>query len=415
MNIHNLYEQRQSFFLNPGPQARGGLIFCVMIGVLTFAIGMYTGEATRTWGSFLFNLYWFFAIALGGVVFSAMQDVIGAVWARPIMRIHESFASFLPVAAFLFAVFFLCIWLKIGKANEVYVWIKDPSILDHYWGKRTWLQPSLMMFRDLGALVAILLVSLWQLRLKLGRDMALVRGEKERAMELGLAAKKKLRYWSAPILIVYALTFSLLGFDLLMSLAPTWYSTLWAGWTFATMMQSLMATLLISMYILKKTHVGQMIRRQQFHDVGKLMHGFTIFFAYLTYAHVLTYWYANMPEETEYYIHRLHAPWIYFVYAALFLVFIFPLFALLPKASKWTAGLSIPICASILVAQWMINMLIVIPQTTDPATWKLPWLEVGQFIGFLGIFLCCFFWFSKRYPMVGIADPLLPDALSDAH
>src|SRR5262249_13674793 len=158
----------------------------------------------------------------------------------------ESFASFLPLAALLFAVFFLCIGLKIGKADEVYSWIKDPSILDHFWGKRDWLKPNLMIGRDLFALAAILVLACWQLRLKLTRDTALVRGEKEKAMELGLEAKKKLRHWSAPVLIVYALSFSILVFDLYMSLAPTWLSTLFAGWGFAIMMQSLMATLLIA-------------------------------------------------------------------------------------------------------------------------------------------------------------------------
>lgn len=415
MNIHNLYDQRQSYFLTSSPLVRGGLITCIGIGLLTFALGMYYNLETRTWGSFLFNLFWFFSIALGGVAFSAMQDVIGAVWGRPIMRIHESFASFLPVASLLLVIFFLCIGLKVGRANEVYHWIKDPSILEHFWGKKSWLQPSLMMGRDLIALGVILCTALWQLRLKLRRDMALVRGEKEKAMELGLEAKKKLRHYSAPVLILYALAFSILAFDLAMSLAPTWLSTLWAGWSFAVMMQSLMATLLVSMFVLKRTQVGQVIRRQQFHDVGKIMHGFTIFWAYLTYAHVLTYWYGNMPEETEYFLERMHQPWLTLLLVAPICCFIFPLFALIPKASKWTAGLALPICGSILFAQWLVNLLVVMPQVVEGKDWSLPWLEAGQFVGFLGIFLCCIFWFGKRFPMLGIADPLLPEALNEQH
>ena len=415
MNIHNLFEQRQNFFLNPGPQARGGLIFCILIGILTFAIGMYMGEATRTWGSFLFNLFWFFSIAVGGVAFAAMQDVIGAVWGRPIIRIHESFGSFLPIATLCFAAFYACICLKLGKADEVYSWIKDPESIAEMVGKRDWLKPGFMMGRDLGALVIILIVAFWQLSQKLRRDLALVAGQKERAMELGLAAGAKLRYWSAPVLICYALCFSLMAFDTTMSLAPKWYSTLWGAWSFAVMMQSLMAVLLLTMYALKRTQIGQLIRRQQFHDIGKMMHGFTIFFAYLTYAHILTYWYGNMPEETGYYIARLHQPWLSIVIAIPLFGFVFPLFALIPKASKWTAGLTIPICAAILFAQWMVNLIIVIPQVTDGAVWTLPWLEIGQFVGFLGLFLCCLFWFGKRFPMVSLADPLLTEALASDH
>lgn len=415
MNIHSLYEQRDSFFLTPSTTSRGGLIFCIVVGLLTFFASIVLGEATRAWGALLFNVFFFFAIALGGVAFSGMQDTIGATWGRPIMRLHESFASFLPVGVGLFAIFFLCIHLQIGKANEVYRWIKDPDMLAHYWGKRDWLQPGFMMARDLFAMGVILVLAGWQLRLKLSRDMALVRGEKDRALKLGLEVRDRLRMWSAPILVCYALAFSLLGFDMTMSLSPLWFSTLWGGWHFAIMMQTLMATLLLVMYMAKSTPLGQFIRRQQFHDIGKFLHGFTIFFAYLTYAHVLTYWYGNVPEETEYYLHRLHAPWVYLVIATPILVFVLPLFALIPKASKWTAPFTIPIASIILFAQWLVYLIVVIPEVADPAKWALPWVEIGVFLGVLGLFLTCVFWFGKRFPMLSIADPLLPEALSDHH
>jgi hypothetical protein len=415
MNIHDLYEQRQNFFISPSSTVRGGLIFCIVVGLVAFFGGMYTGEATRAWGSLLFNLFFFFGLALGGIAFAAMQDVIGAKWGRPIMRLHESFASFLPVASVLFVVFFACIWLKVGAADQVYRWISDPHLLDHFWGKKDWLAPGFMIIRDVVALVIILLLANWQLRLKLKGDKALLKGEKDKAAQFGLEAKQKLRFWSAPVLVAYALTFSLLAFDLTMSLSPAWYSTLWGGWAFAIMMQTLMAALLLTMFFMKSSPLGQLIRRQQFHDVGKLMHGFTIFFAYLTYAHILTHWYGNMPEETEYYLHRLHGPWLVIVIAAPLLNFVFPLFALIPKASKWTSTFTIPVCAAILFAQWLTYLIVVIPEVTSGETWRLPWIEVGAFLGMLGLFLASVFWFGKRYPMLAIADPLLSESFHDEH
>jgi hypothetical protein len=416
MSIHSLYDQRQSFFLAPSSTARGGIIFCILIGLVTFFVALYGGHGTRAWGSYLFNLFFFFSIALGGIAFSGMQDVIGALWGRPVMRLHESFSSFLPVGAIAFVVFFICILAKVGAADQVYRWIREPEMLDHFWGKKDWLKPGFMVARDVFALAVILMLSFWQLKTKMAPDLALMKGDKQKAMEMGLESKAKLRYWSAPILVCYAFAFSLLAFDLTMSLAPTWFSTLWGGWSFAIMMQTLMASLLIFMYALRRTAIGQLIRRQQFHDVGKLMHGFTIFFAYLTYAHVLTYWYGNMPEETEYYIHRLHGPWLGILIVAPLFSFVLPLFGLIPKASKWTAGFTLPLCASILFAQWLTNLVVVIPEVADGATWRLPWVEVGMFLGFLGAFLAAIFAFGKRYPMVAIADPLLQESLAgDGH
>ena len=415
MSTHSLYDQRQQFHFSQSTTARGGVLFCILAGIATFIGGLYAGEATRTWGSYLFNLFFFFAIALGGSAFEGMQDVISAKWGRPIMRLHESFASFLPLAAAFFGVFFLCITLKVGKANELYSWIKDPSIIAEMWGKRSWLKPGLMVGRDLFALFLIVVLSSWQLRLKLAPDLAMLGGNKADAERLGAASQAKLRFWSAPVLVIYALSFSLLAFDLTMSLQPTWYSTLWGGWSFAVMMQSLMASLLLFMYLVKGTPIGQLTRRQQFHDVGKLMHGFTIFFAYLTYAHILTIWYGNMPEETQFFILRLTGPWRVLVIAVFFLVFIVPLFSLLPKVAKWTAGLAVPICSSILLAQWLVALLVVIPTTTQAGNWHLPWIEVGAFLGFLGVFLGSVLRFGRRYPMVAIADPLLAEALAESH
>ena len=415
MNFQSLYEQRQKFFLTPGSMARGGLIFCILVGVVTLLAGFASGQATRTWGSYIFNFMFFFAISLGGIAFAGMQDVIGAKWGRPINRLHESFASFLPVGALALVVLFVCISLKIGRAHEVYKWIADPHMLDHFWGKRDWLKPGFMMGRDLFAVAVILSLAYFQLKNKLSRDLAMVHGNRNEAARLGAEVKAKLRFWSAPVLVCYALCFSLLAFDLTMSLSPTWFSTLWGAWSFAVMMQTLMASTLIFMFVMRSSPVGQVMKRQHFHDVGKLMHGFTIFFAYLTYSHIITYWYGNVPEETSFFITRLQNPWKSLLIVVFFAVFIFPLFGLLPKAAKWTAGWTLVICSSILSAQWLVALLVVIPEVTTPETWSLPWIEAGTFLGFLGLFLTSIFWFGKRFPMVSIGDPLLEEALSGDH
>jgi len=378
-------------------------------------MGMVTGEQVRTWGSFILNLWFFFALAIGGVAFSAMQDVIGAKWGRPIIRLHESFGAFLPVGAAGIILFLAAIKFDLGKANEVYSWIKDPHMLDHFWGKRTLLQVNFMVARDSFAVIAIMLLAGWQYRHKLVRDRAFVAGQREEAAKLGANAKHSLRHWSAPVLVIYSILFSLLAFDLLMSLSPLWFSTLWAGWAFALMMQTLMATMLIFMFALKGSNIGSVIGQAQFHDIGKMMHGFTIFYAYLTYAHILTYWYGNVPEETEYFIHRLHAPWTYLLVISPVLSFLIPLFAMIPKASKWTSAIAIPIAVMILFAQWLTMIIVVMPELVDADRWKFPWLEAGLFLGFLGLFLMMIFRFGKTNPMVAVGDPLLAEALAEAH
>ncbi len=412
---HDLYEQRQSFYLNATPQTRGAVALLVLIGFVTVGIGMSQGLQTRVWGALLFNTFFFFALSLGGSAFAAMQDLLGAKWGRPIMRLHESFASFVPVAAGIFFVMLMAIKFNVAGAASLYSWIVNPESIHHFAGKKTWLVENFWLMRDILALILVVGLVTWQIGMKTARDRMFVAGNKAEAEKFGLQVRDKLRYWSAPVLVCYSICFTLLAFDFLMALAPTWFSTLWGGWLFAVMMQTLMATLMLTMWSLKGTAIGQYIQRQQFHDVGKLMHGFTIFFAYLTYAHVLTYWYGNMPEETEYFIHRLHAPWKYIVFIAPFVSFVIPLYSFIPKASKWTKMIACPLAIGILVAQWFTYLLVVMPEVVKSENFGVPHVELGIFFGIFGLFLGSVFAFGRRNPMVAVADPLLHAALSEGH
>lgn len=413
-----LFQHRGGFFFRPSANFRGGVFFALAVGAVAFVVGMLAQDPVRAWGALLLNVFFFFSLALGGAAFGAMQDVVGAVWGRPIRRLHESFSAFLPLGALILGVFLVCVGWGIAGADRVYRWVADPDLVAAFPGKNVWLTTKFMVIRDLVALALLVAVARWQTHLGVVRDQAFAGGRREEAEALGRSEVVRLRFWSAPILVIYALCYSLLGFDLLMSLSPLWFSTLWAGWLFAIMMQTLMAVLLILMFAVKSSAIGHWISRQQFHDVGKLMHGFTIFFAYLTYAHVLTYWYGNVPEETEYFIHRLHGPWYTLVLAVPVLGFLFPLFALLPKASKWSAPLTIPIAGAILLAQWFSYILVVSPEVVDLESggmW-LPVTEVGIFVGVLGLFVLTVMMYSSRVPMLPLADPLLKEALgADGH
>ncbi len=415
MHTPDLFQRRGDFFLSVSPQVRGAVVLSMVLGLVGVGVGAAMFDPVRVWGAVLMNVFFFFSIALGGLAFGAMQDVISAVWGRPIRRLHESFGAFLPVAAITFAIFLLCVLLEIGSAHKVYRWIANPGLVAGFYGKEFWLQKQFMVVRDLAAIIVLCALAFWQMRQLLARDQAFVAGDQGQAAVLAKSVRARLQYWSAPLLIVYALIFSLLAFDLMMTLSPLWFSTLFAGWMFAIMMQTLCATLLIMMFALRHSSIGSVMQQQQFHDVGKLMHGFTIFFAYLTYAHVLTYWYGNVPEETEYFLHRMHAPWIYLVLGAPIFSFVIPFFSLIFKVSKWTAAITIPICVSILAAQWVAILLVVMPEVVDAAKWHFPVVELGTFFLFLGLFLASIMWFGKRYPMVPVADPLLIEALEGGH
>jgi hypothetical protein len=395
----------KSDYMLPGAAAKQTpFLIAGVIGLVVVMISGAVLSPERMWAALLLNVFMVFSIALGGIAFSGMQDVVGAVWGRPIKRIHEAFSAFIPFACVFFIVFYLCIAFDLLGARNVYPWMIDSHMLDHFWGKKTWLQIQPFAWRGIFAVALIWFFSCWQLKVSTDRDQ-------NYSQEKAELAKEQLRFWCAPVLIIYALAYSLLCFDLLMSLAPLWFSTLWGGFLFAVMMQTLMATLLISFFLLRGTKIGDKIMRQQFHDVGKMMHGFSIFFAYLTFAHVLTYWFANMPETTEYYIHRIQpgSPWLYIVIIAPFFSFLIPLYTLIFRAAKWTKSITLPIATMILVAQWFLYVLIVIPEV-EGKTWFGFWADLAGLIAVLGFAVFAFFRFAAKHPLIGVGDPLLPQA-----
>jgi len=415
MDVKSLQAKQDQLFLKPSSTVVTSVLVVGLSGTALLAYGLFIGMAPRVWSALLLNMFFFYSIALGGIVFSGMQDVIGAVWGRPIKRLHESFASFLPVGSAFFLIFLICLWFDIANARDVFPWMKNPDLVNHFPGKDVWLQPGFLVLRDIFAVVVIFVLSAWQLSRSTLRDKFFLKnGESQESTQRALLARDQLRFWSAPILVCYALCYSLLGFDLLMSLAPTWFSTLWGGWLFSIMMQTLMASTLLFLFILKGTAIGEAYGRQQFHDIGKMMHGFSIFFAYLTYAHILTYWYGNVPEETEYFIERLQGPWFWIVCIAPIFNFVIPLYALLFKAAKWTGVVAVPLALMILVAQWFVYVMVVVP-AIDGHHWSASYLDFGGLALTLGLFISSVIYFGKVNVMVGVADPLLPEAYEAGH
>jgi hypothetical protein len=114
----------------------------------------------------------------------------------------------------------------------------------------------------------------------------------------------------------------------------------------------------------------------------------------------------------------MKAPWVYLLFTILICGFILPLYSMIPKAAKWTAPWTITVASIILFAQWCTNLILVMPQVITPEQFmatKVPFIEIGVFVGILGLFLTTFFAFAKKVPMVPVADPLFAEALSGHH
>lgn len=385
---------------NPGsyrvsPGLKTLLPVFVLIGAVTVALGLKVAPE-RVWPNFLINYFYFFSLALCGAFFTALQHVTNAYWSVTVRRMAEGLMSYLPVALVLGAV------LLIGR-QVLWKWT-DPNLVAHdhvLQAKQCYLNTKFFAVRLFG-FIGILTALGFTIR----KNSLLQDSSGSEALTL---SNIKL---STVFLPFFGVGYTLIAFDLLMSLEPHWFSTIYGVYCFAGLFYSGLA--LLALMIIKGRKQGlfsnELVNANHIHDIGKLMFAFTVFWAYIGFSQLMLQWYANMPEETPYYIDRFHGGW--WAYSGLLLVahFIVPFFGLLPRGAKRNESYLAKMAVWMLAAQWLdIYYLVMPPFFKDGPVFG--WIEVGTFLGFLGLFGITVGRFLEKVPAIPLKDPRMAQCL----
>ena len=363
-------------------------------GASAFAYGLQQ-DAPRAWGSYLIGFFFMLSLALAGPFFTAAQYLSAAGWSVTVRRIPEAMsAALLPAALLAVGVFF--------GAHDLYHWthaeaVQHDLVLLH---KLPYLNlPRMGAFTVLAFAVWIGL-SFWMNRNSRRQDRT------------GEARLTRINaYLGAAFMVGFALTYSTASFDFLMSLEPHWFSTMWAVYQFAILMQAGMAFMVLAAVLLRRT--GQLdgfVTDHHIHDLGKLTFAFTVFWAYIAFSQFLLIWYANLPEETPFFLSRFEHGWGVLALALPLGKFILPFLLLLPRRMKHRPAAIVPIALWIIAITFVELLWIVMPAVSHQPL-SLPWLELAVFAGFVGIFLGAFGLALSRHPLVPIKDPRLHEAV----
>jgi hypothetical protein len=199
--------------------------------------------------------------------------------------------------------------------------------------------------------------------------------------------------------------------DLVMSLDPHWYSTMFGVNCFANMFLSTIAlSIIFIVWMKRKGYFGQTINENHIQNLGLLLFAFVIFYAYIVFCQFMLIWYANLPEETSYYIRRWDNGWSIVAYLILTFKFVVPFLLLLPRDAKRNMNRLVKIAYLVLVISWVDVFWMVMPNYSDHPFF--PILEIGIFLGFFaGFCLCCANFLSKN-PVQPQRDPRVREALN---
>ena len=379
------------------------------IGLLVFVIGLFVAP-DRAWRALHFNWLFFTFLSSGGIMFVASQRIVTARWSRPVIRFMEGYVAFLP-AAFVI----LLAEVLLGR-RHIFAWaIARPTVTE----KAQWLDPGFFTLRVLGIFLVWTLLSLWFVYTSVRLDVILspeagapwARGlrarmrralrEERREIHSTHSLQGKLAVVMA---LLFAYGFSVLSWDLSMSIDLHFQSTLFGWWEFmGGWLCGLMLLALLTLWWRRHLDAYDLIGENHFHDIGKLCFAFTAFWGYLTFGQYLVIWYGNMAEETHYFRRALIQPWKPIGLAVVWFAFVLPFFGLMSKYAKLYKPTLVLFSAVSLLGMWLCRYLEVysplygVPNGLPFGLW-----ELGLTLGYVGLWGLCYASFMDAFPRMRV-------------
>jgi hypothetical protein len=372
-----------------------------LVGGAAFLLGIGGPQSLRVWQAYLVNYVFWTGLSFGAVLFVAVLNMTDARWGRSLKRLAEGLGAFLPASFFLFWVLYL------GR-EEIFPWVSEPVP-----EKAGWLNVGFLFARDGAGLFLLILLSMALIFYSVKADREFLNRPAGGADPAGGKAWRAQRVLSPVFGILYALILSLLAFDLIMSLDPHWYSTLFGAYYFMSSFYAALAALVLVSHLFRKTHgLQEYIHPHHLHDLGKLLFAFCLFTGYLFYVQFLVIWYGNLPEETKYIILRVRfSPWEPLGWTILGMILILPFLVLLRRKLKMNPAVMIPVSLVVLGGMWLERFILVAPSLWKEKSLPLGLLEILITAGFLGIMALSLAIFLQRAPLLPVSDPFFREAM----
>jgi hypothetical protein len=383
----------------------GGIVGAAGL-LLTLVGGFFDG--THAILSYLVAYMFWLGVCIGALALNMSNYAARARWHIVIRRAIEAIHAPLP----LFVVLFLPLLVF---AKQAFLWVSPPSglpeeVLELIHHKHGYLNIGFFVVR------AIVYFAIWLVLSELLYRWSVAQDENGAARYTASS-----RRWGAGGLPFLALSFTFAVFDWVMSLDPTFYSTIFGLYVFAGGFDAFLGALIVLLYLSHHdVHgFGVLVRVDHFHNVGKLLLAFVAFWAYMAFSQYMLIWVAGLPEEIPWVLVRTRGPWKP-VFTFLCLGhFVLPFFALLSRDLKRHPG------ALVVAAIWMMFMHLVdlcwliLPaaeQTGLGKNWtqaglNVHWTLLTAFVGVGGLTLAAGAFRARGRYAVPIRDPYLSDSL----
>ena len=385
------------------PKLRVGFSQLTIAGTITLALAATVAAFSSAWSrlahAYLLSLMFPLSISLGALFFVILQHLTGARWSVSVRRVAELLTFAIPWLGILLIPVLAS--LLIGD-HSLYEWNDaklraTDSLIAH---KAPYLNAVFFSIR------CILYFAVWTFlsRMYLNHSIRQDTGNGH--------ATLRMKRWSGPAMMAFALSLNFAAFDLLMTLDPHWFSTIYGVYFFGGCVVACFAALPIIVSMLQSQGVLlQEVTVEHFHDLGKLLFGFVFFWGYIAFSQYLLIWYANIPEETVWYAARQNNGWEFVSLVLLCGHFLIPFIGLMSRSvrrnPKALVGWSIFLLAMHLVDLYYLVMPSVAPGSPAPTLLDSLCILAVALI-WLGVTLRAF----STHQLLSVGDPHLEDSLA---
>lgn len=418
-----------------GDLATAQLGLCA-VGLVLIGAGWATG-GKHFYASYVAGYMGVLGICLGALFFVMVQHITRAGWSVVLRRVVENLAWCLPLMLLLFVPILVGFdeifhhWAHANVDPQTHAPLPDthPDYDAVLAGKAGWLNKPFFMAR-----VAIYF-AIWIGLAWIFRSKSIKQDENgDPAINLRLSRI------AAPGLLLFALSTTFAAFDWIMSIDPHWFSTIFGVAYFSGGYMAFFATLILLMrWLGSKGYLQGAMSTEHFHDLGKLLFAFMVFWTYTNFSQYMLIWYANLPEETHWFQVRAENGWLSIGTVLIVGHFLFP-FAFLMSRHVKRSPIGLAIGAIFLLVIHCIDMqFLVLPSvagheaehTGEVATHahgaesaferfshgfgeylhQISWTDFGCFAGLLAIVAGLTIFNIRRTNLVPVRDPRLAESL----
>jgi len=352
--------------------------------------------------AYLVNVMLWLGIALGSMAILMLRHLTKGAWGMIIRRTLGAAMRTIPLVTLFFVPVALDVFL--GKTH-LYIWLDKAAIaksehLQHI--TRSYLSPWGFVTR------AALYFTIWNVL-----SFFLTKWSREQDQP-GRDHTARFKALSGPGLILYAFTISFAAIDWVMSLDPTWMSTIYGLLILiGELLAALSFAVIVERILFRYEPMSELLKPEQVHDHGKFMLAFIMVWAYFSFSQWLIIWAGNLPEEITWYMRRLHGGW---GGVGLFLVifhFAVPFTILLSRSFKRDVTKLVWLAVWMLIVRYIDLFWIIEPNFST--TFRVSLADIVLPFAMGGLWMWYFFRNLGSMALVPAYDPFAKEVLEAAH